>query len=71
MSETLRPATVEANYRVLAQLLDDAVQEQLIASSPARGVPLPRQERAVIVPLEHEEIEELAQAIRPDLAAAV
>jgi integrase len=36
------PVVVQTAYSVLARLLDDAVQDRLLASNPARGVKLPK-----------------------------
>ncbi|WP_082972700.1 site-specific integrase [Mycobacterium sp. E2497] len=36
------PVVVQTAYSVLARILDDAVQDRLLASNPARGVKLPK-----------------------------
>ncbi|WAC92259.1 tyrosine-type recombinase/integrase [Mycobacterium sp. Aquia_213] len=39
---TRGPVVVQTAYSVLARILDDAVQDRLLASNPARGVKLPK-----------------------------
>jgi integrase len=56
MSETHAPNTVKVVYRQLAAILRAAVSDGLIASTPCRGVKLPRITRAQVVPMEREQV---------------
>jgi integrase len=47
------------------------VLDGMLRRNPCEGVRLPRKERRLIVPLELGQVEALANAIRPDLTAAV
>lgn len=67
----LKPRTVEANFHVLRQMMRAAVVDQVLVSNPCEGARLPRKERRLVVPLEYEQVEALADTIRPDLTAAV
>jgi integrase len=71
MTGELKPSTVEANYNVLRMMLRAAVLDRLLAVNPTDGVRLPRKDKRVIVPMDAAEVQALADAIRPDLAAAV
>ena len=49
-AEVLAPSTVEVVYRIFSAILGDAVADHLIIRNPAKGVRLPRQTKAPIVP---------------------
>jgi integrase len=70
-SAGLMPATVEANFHVLRQMMRAAVLDGMLRRNPCDGARLPRKEHRLIVPLELAQVESLANAIRPDLTAAV
>lgn len=59
----LAPATVEVVYRYVVAIFRAAVDDQLIKSSPCRGVKLPKQERRQVVPLEVATVDALAEAV--------
>ncbi len=64
-TEVLAPATVEVVFRILAAILNTAVDDRLIVRSPASGVRLPRQSRHEIQPPTIEQVEALIDAM-PD-----
>jgi integrase len=61
----LAPATVEVVYRYLVSIFRAAVDDRLIATSPCRGVRLPRVERRQLEPLTTEAVRALVDAM-PD-----
>jgi integrase len=63
MSVTLSPATVRTNYAVLRAILAAAVDADLLAVTPCRGVRLPPQTRGEIRFLSSQELERLAVAV--------
>jgi len=71
MSETLAPATVRTNYGVLRALLNAAVEAELIAASPCRGVKLPASRRSEIRFLDAEELARLANETPPEYRAMI
>lgn len=60
MNERLAPATVRTNYGVLRTVLNAAVDAELIAMSPCRGIKLPSRRRSEIRFLDAEELGRLA-----------
>ncbi len=64
-STVLGPRTVELAYRYLAAIFRAAVEDRLIASSPCRGIKLPRAATEEIVPLQTKQVLALAAAV-PD-----
>ncbi len=64
-TEVLAPATVEVVYRIFAAILNTAVDDRLLARSPASGVRLPRQPRHEVQPPTVEQVEALIDAM-PD-----
>lgn len=66
MSDHLAPATVRTNYGVLRAILNAAVDAELIATSPCRGVKLPAQRRPEIRFLDADELTRLATETPPD-----
>jgi integrase-like protein len=62
MSETLSPASVRTDYAVLRAILNAAVEAEILAVSPCRGVRLPAQRR--YLPRFHsaDELQRLADA---------
>jgi integrase len=67
----LAASTVEGTFRLLCAVLRAAQHDGLIGRSPCDGVRLPRREGVLREPLTILEVEELAEAIRPELRAAV
>ena len=61
----LAASSVEAYYRVLAQMMRSAVRDRLIAESPCREVTLPTADAAAaaLVPLTSEQVDELADEV--------
>ncbi|MGH9280193.1 MAG: tyrosine-type recombinase/integrase [Acidimicrobiales bacterium] len=64
-TEVLAPATVEVVYRIFAAILNTAVDDRLLARSPASGIRLPRQPRHEVQPPTVEHVEALIDAM-PD-----
>lgn len=58
----LSPSTVQGCYRLLSRIMNAAVNARLIAISPCRGITLPRVERAEMMFLNPEELQQLALA---------
>lgn len=56
-TEVLAPATVEIVYRIFAAILNTAVDDRLLARSPASGIRLPRQTRREVQPPTVEQVE--------------
>ncbi len=69
-TEVLAPSSVETVYRYVAAIFRSAVEDQLIGSSPCRGVKLPKAERRRVDPLETEQVLALADAV-PDRCRAL
>ena len=67
----LAPSTAEGALRFLAAILRAAVTDRLIGSNPAAGVRAPRAEPGMLVPLTVDQVRTLAEAVRPELHAAV
>jgi integrase len=61
----LQPATVEVVYRYVVAIFLAAIQDKVIAASPAVGIRLPRIEPRRVEPLEVETVEALIAAV-PD-----
>lgn len=66
LADKLAPATVEVAYRQLGAVFRSAVADGLLASSPCRGVKLPRKPRERVVPLETDQVVALVAAA-PDV----
>ena len=66
MVEHLAPATVRTNYGVLRAVLSAAVDAELIAVSPCRGVKLPAKRRSEIRFLDADELARLARETPPE-----
>jgi len=64
-AEVLAPATVEVVYRIFAAVLNTAVDDRLLARSPASGIRLPRQTRHEVQPPAVEQVEALIETM-PD-----
>jgi integrase len=64
-SDVLAPATVEIAYRYLASIFRAAVGDRLIPATPCDSIRLPKKERERVVPLETDQILDLAAAV-PD-----
>ena len=72
MAETLAPATVDAVYRRFVSILEGAVADRLIASSPAVRIRLPRKANGdSLTVLEWADVEALADAVRDRFRAGV
>ena len=71
MSGHLAPSTVRTNYGVLKAVFNAAVEADIIARSPCRGVRLVPEPRPQHVELTAEDVHRLADAIRPEYRAAV
>lgn len=63
--EPLAAATITTVVAVLKMVLETAVTDRLIASNPARRVPLPRIEHEEAAPMPKEDVLAVANAIRP------
>ena len=62
-SQILAPSTLRLVAGVLRSILSSAVQDRLIASSPAARLSLPRSERERVVPLSTVQVQALADAM--------
>jgi integrase len=71
LSTTLAPGTVEVVYRYLAAVFRAAVEDRVIATSPCRGVKLPRAEKVRLEPLTTEQVLALVEAVDDRYAAMV
>jgi integrase len=60
--KAIKPATVKRAHHVLAQILADAVRDNLISKNPAAGLALPKTSRKKHVYLTHQQVGELAEA---------
>lgn len=58
----LSPSTVQGCYRLLSRIMNAAVNARLIATSPCRGITLPRVERVEMMFLNPDELHRLALA---------
>ena len=67
----VKATTVRTNYGVLRAALAAAVEAELILRSPCRGVKLVHEERRAPVFLEHQQIDQLADAMPPEYRAMV
>lgn len=65
LSDRLAPSTVEVVYRYLAAILRWAVEDQLIRTSPCRGIRLPKGGRQRLEPLATDDVAALVGAV-PD-----
>lgn len=70
-AEALAPATVAGVVRLLAAVLNAAVADRVIAHSPAGRIRLERRAGELRVPLDVDQVRALAEAIAPELRAAV
>jgi len=70
-SKGLAPATVHKAYQTLSKVLRSAVEADVLAQSPCRGIDLPRIEREEMRYLTPPEIDQLADAIDPRYQALV
>lgn len=62
-SAVLAPRTLELSYRFLSAIFKAAVEDRLVATSPCRGIRLPKAARTEVVPLETEQVVALTQAV--------
>jgi integrase len=65
LSTKKSPALVHRSYGILANILDTAVRDRLLAANPARGVPLPRKIGKEHRFLTHQQVHDLAEACEP------
>ena len=65
------PTTVARAHGILSGILQEAVDDRLIHSNPAAGVPLPRKAPAPRAYLTHEQVERLARATRTPMHATI
>ena len=70
-AEVLAPSTVEVVYRILAAILNAAVDDRPIARSPCAGVRLPRQVNRQVEPPTVEQVEALIDAMPERYSALV
>lgn len=61
-AEVLSPATVKKIYSILQQILEDAVDEDIILRNPARKIELPKIREKEIVPLSKDEMNAILTA---------
>ncbi|GAA2811262.1 tyrosine-type recombinase/integrase [Mycolicibacterium pallens] len=61
-AKAIKPATIKRAHYVLAQILADAVTDNLIPKNPAAGLPLPKTARKRPVYLSHQQVDALADA---------
>lgn len=71
LEENLAPGTVEAVVRTVRTMMSAAVDDGVLARSPASSIKLRRREGVMRTPLSVAEVRMLAEAIRPELSAAV
>ena len=62
-SEVLAPSTVEVVFRIFAAILNAAIDDRIIARSPATGVRLPRQPKQQVVPPTVQDVTALIDAM--------
>ena len=63
LSATLAPATVKVSSAWVGTILRAAVDDGYLAASPMRGIVLPKQQRAQVVPITTEQVHTLAEHI--------
>ena len=66
MAESLAPTTVRTNYGVLRAILSAAVDADLLARSPCRGIRMPPHKRKDVRFLVPDELGKLADALAPE-----
>lgn len=71
LEDQLAPSTVEGVVRMVQALMRSAVDDGVLAKSPAEKIKLRRREGAMRTPLTVAEVRSLAEAITPELSAAV
>jgi integrase len=72
MSATLAPSTVATNYGVMRDCMAAAVNEDMVARTPCRGIKLPAKDTTKTIRfLEPEELDRLADAIDPYYRALI
>lgn len=72
MAMTLGPSTVATNYGVMRDCMAAAVNEDMIARTPCRGIKLPAKDTTKKIRfLEPEELDRLADAIDPNYRALI
>lgn len=62
-TEVLAPSTVEVVFRIFAAILNAAIDDRIIARSPATGVRLPRPPKQQVVPPTVEDVTALIDAM--------
>lgn len=67
----LAPATVGVIHAILAGVMRSAVRDRKIVANPCDGTRLPKVERRQVVPLTTEQVEQLRDAMPPNLRALV
>ena len=70
-SEELAPSTVQVLVQTVRSVLLAAVNDRLIASSPANGLRLPKAEHTEVVPLSVEQVTAVREAMQERFQAAV
>lgn len=70
-AQKLAPATVETVYRYVSAIFRAAVEDQVIARTPCRGIKLPKQERRQVEPLAVEVVQAITEAMPSRYAALV
>jgi integrase len=71
MADKLRPSTVRTNVGVFRAVMCRAVEAELIARSPVRGIRLPAEDRKEPRLLSHEELHSLAKAVPAEYRAVI
>jgi integrase len=66
LSDTLSPGSVRTDYAVLRAILNAAVEAEILAVSPCRGIRLPTQRRYLPRFLSADELQRLAEATPPE-----
>src|SRR5438132_1832207 len=66
-----KATTLGTRFQHLSAIFNAAVSDQVIVRSPCKGVKLPRPEAKLIVPLAHEAVERLIDAVEPRYRAAI
>jgi integrase len=70
-SEVLAPSTLRTVHQLVSAIFAAAVVDRLIASSPAVGVKLPRDERDEVVPMTSQQVQAVAEAMPARYGALV
>ena len=70
-SEVMAPASVQVCYSYLAGVFKAAIEDQLIARTPCRGVKLPRIEQPPVQPIPTAAVHRLAESIGPRFRSLV